>query len=78
MSGASSRLVGCQVSPISFVDEGVDGVIDTLSGRAGVDVLMLGTLSWLGLKTGRSISHELDGFPDHGVPEPYRMRGGAA
>jgi hypothetical protein len=38
---------------------------------------MLGTVSWLGLKSGRSISHELDGWPDHGVPEPYQMRGGA-
>jgi hypothetical protein len=38
---------------------------------------MLGTVSWLGLKSGRSISHALDGWPDHGVPEPYQMRGGA-
>ena len=38
---------------------------------------MLGTVSWLGLKTGRSISHKLDGWPDHGVPEPFAMKGGA-
>ena len=74
---ANDRFVGIQVSPISFVDEGVETVLDTLQNRVGVNVLMLGTVSWLGLKSGRSISHELDGWPDHGVPEPYQMRGGA-
>ena len=73
----SERFVGIQISPISFVDEGVDTVLDTLQNRVGVNVLMLGTVSWLGLKSGRSISHELDGWPDHGVPKPYQMRGGA-
>ena len=73
----NEKFVGIQVSPISFVDEGVDQVLDTLKDRVGVNVLMLGTLSWLGLKTGRSISHELDGWPDHGVHEPYSMKGGA-
>ena len=71
-----NRFVGIQASPISFVDEGVDNVLETLQNRVGVNVLMLGTVSWLGLKSGRSISHELDGWPDHGVPEPYQMRGG--
>ena len=50
------KFVGIQVSPISFVDEGVDQVLDTLKDRVGVNVLMLGTVSWLGLKTGRSAS----------------------
>lgn len=71
------KFVGIQVSPISFIDEGVDQVLETLQDRVGVNVLMLGTVSWLGLKTGRSISHELDGWPDHGVPEPFTMKGGA-
>ena len=77
MSGAAEKFVGIQISPISFVDEGVETVLDTLQHRVGVNVLMLGTVSWLGLKSGRSISHALDGWPDHGVPEPYQMRGGA-
>ncbi len=77
MRDARERFTGIQISPISFVDEGVDTVLDTLRDRVGVNVLMLGTVSWLGLKSGRSISHELDGWPDHGVPEPYQMRGGA-
>ena len=77
MTSANDRFTGIQISPISFVDEGVDTVLDTLQNRVGVNVLMLGTVSWLGLKSGRSISHEVDGWPDHGVPEPYQMRGGA-
>ena len=44
------KFVGIQVSPISFIDEGVDVVLDTLQNRIGVNVLMLGTVSWLGLK----------------------------
>jgi hypothetical protein len=71
------KFVAMQISPISFMDEGVDEVLDTLQGRVGVNVLMIGTVSWLGLKAGRSISHEIDGWPDHGVPEPFAMKGGA-
>lgn len=73
----AEKFVGIQISPISFIDEGVETVLDTLQNRVGVNVLMLGTVSWLGLKTGRSISHGLDGWPDHGVPEPFAMKGGA-
>ena len=71
------KFVAIQLSPVSFIDEGVDAVLDTLQQRVGVNVLMLGTVSWLGLKAGRSISHQLDGWPDHGVPEPFAMKGGA-
>ena len=71
------KFVGIQISPISFIDEGVEVVLDTLQQRVGVNVLLIGTVSWLGLKSGRSISHALDGWPDHGVPEPFAMKGGA-
>ena len=73
----NDKFVGIQISPISFVDEGVEAVLDTLQKRVGVNVLMIGTVSWLGLKAGRSISHAIDGWPDHGVPEPLTMKGGA-
>ena len=72
---ASDPFVGMQISPISFMDEGVDEVLDTLQHRVGVNVLMIGTISWLGLKVGRRISAELEGWPDHGVPAPYTMAG---
>ena len=74
---ADPKFVGIQISPISFIDEGVDDVLDTLQHRVGVNVLMIGTVSWLGLKAGRSISYKLDGWPDHGVAEPIEMKGGA-
>ncbi|UCH27228.1 MAG: hypothetical protein JSV66_06190 [Trueperaceae bacterium] len=77
MAQEKDKFVGIQISPISFIDEGVDQVLDTLQERVGVNVLMIGTVSWLGLKVGRSISHELDGWADHGVPEPIDLKGGA-
>jgi hypothetical protein len=70
-------MVGIQISPISFIDEGIDAVLATLQERVGVNTLLIGTVSWLGLKAGRSISHALDGWPDHGVTEPIAMKGGA-
>ncbi len=73
----NEKFVGIQISPISFIDEGVEAVLETLQEQVGINVLLIGTVSWLGLKSGRSISHELDGFPDHGIPEPFAMKGGA-
>ena len=32
------KFVGIQVSPISFIDEGIDTVLDTLKDRVGVNV----------------------------------------
>ncbi len=76
-NATANSLIGMQISPISFIDEGVPACLDTLQHRVGVNTLMIGTISWLGLKVGRRISHELEGWPDHGVPEPYTMQGGA-
>ena len=47
------KFVGIQISPISFIDEGIDNVLDTLQKRVGINVLLIGTVSWLGLKSGR-------------------------
>ena len=74
---SQEKFVGMQIGPICFVDEGVEVVLDTLQERFGVNVLLLGTVSWLGLKIGRSISWEIDGWPDHGVPEPADVEGGS-
>lgn len=74
---AVNPFVGIQIGPVSFVDEGVGRVLDTLQQRVGVNALLLGTVSWLGLKIGRSISSDVDGWPDHGVPEPANVRGGS-
>ena len=45
----NDKFVGVQISPVSFIDEGVDQVLETLQERVGVNVLMIGTVSWLGL-----------------------------
>src|ERR1700722_8919992 len=73
----AGALIGVQISPISFIDEGVPECLDTLQTREGINALMLGTISWLGIKVGRRISHELEGWPDHGVQSPYTMLGGS-
>ena len=77
MATNDEPFVGIQIGPISFVDEGVESVLDTLQERVGVNALLLGTVSWLGLKIGRSISWEIDGWPDHGVTEPADVQGGS-
>lgn len=74
---AADPFIGMQISPISFIDEGIPQCLDTLQSRVGVNALMIGTISWLGLKVGRRISHELEGWPDHGVAAPYQMEGGS-
>ena len=77
MTTLKQKVVGMQIGPVSFVDEGVDTVLDTLQGRFGIDTLLIGTISWLGLKIGRSISWDIDGWPDHGVAEPADIQGGS-
>jgi hypothetical protein len=72
-----SSFVGIQISPISFVDEALGPLMDTLKGRFGIDVLMVGAISWIGMLIGRRPSWELEGFPDHGVAEPSNLSGGA-
>jgi len=77
MSEHTEKFVGIQISPISFIDEGVEPLLDTLKDRFGINALMIGTISWLGLKVGRRISWKLDGWPDHGVQSPSPLQGGS-
>lgn len=77
MPSPADKFVGIQISPVSFVDEGVEGVLDTLGQRVGVNVLLIGTISWLGLKVGRRVSWQLDGWPDHGASDAAPLKGGA-
>jgi hypothetical protein len=76
-TASSERFVGIQISPISFVDEGIEPLLDLLKERFGIDTLLIGTISWLGLKAGRRVSWKLDGWPDHGKPEAGDFRGGS-
>jgi hypothetical protein len=59
------RFIGIQVGAVSFVDEGVDRVLDILQERAGVNALMLAVFTY-----GRGIAgRQLPGqpLPDHGA-----------
>lgn len=77
MANKSEKFVGIQVSPISFIDEGVAPLLDMLGQRFGINVLLIGTVSWLGLKAGRRISWKLEGWPDHGAQDPKPLKGGS-
>src|SRR5579864_4112172 len=77
MAGAAEKFVGIQISPISLVDEGIESLLDTLGSRFGINVLLVGTISWLGLKVGRRISWQLEGWPDHGPRTPSPLKGGS-
>ena len=52
MPNKATKFVGIQIGPISFIDEGVAPLLDLLQARFGVNVLLIGALSWLGLKVG--------------------------
>jgi hypothetical protein len=69
--------VGLQTAPVNFVDEGTEPLLDMLSGRFGINAVMIGTVSWLGLKVGRRVSRALEGWPDHGSQNDTPLRGGS-
>ena len=59
--------IAIQVGAVSFLDEGIPDVINTVQERAGVNALFLATPTW----TRRTGGRQLPGFalPDHGVQE---------
>ncbi|HEX5412942.1 MAG TPA: twin-arginine translocation signal domain-containing protein [Terriglobia bacterium] len=64
---SEKKVVAIQVPAVSFSDEGVDQVLDTLQERAGVNTLMIAVFSYGRGIEGRQIpGHPL---PDHGVQE---------
>lgn len=69
----TNTFVGIQIGAISFVDEGVEPVLDILQEKAGVNALLISALSWSIGNAGRAAF----GFPDHGVQEPDNLQGGA-
>jgi hypothetical protein len=69
----SVPFVGIQIGAISFIDEGVEPVLDLLQEKAGVNALLISALSWSRGNAGRAAY----GFPDHGVQEPDHLKGGA-
>jgi hypothetical protein len=67
---APAKLVGIQAGAVSFVDEGVERVLDTLQERARVNALFLAVFSYGRGIAGRQVPGQP--FPDHGKPEEDR------
>lgn len=64
-SKSKKKVVAIQVPAVSFSDEGVDRVLDTVQERAGVNTLLIAVFSYGRGIEGRQIpGHPL---PDHGV-----------
>ena len=63
----TERVVAIQVGAVSFVDEGVDAVLDVLAERGAVNALFFATPTWTRGTGGRQVP----GYPlpDHGVQE---------
>ena len=65
--------VGIQIGAISFIDEGVEEVLDILQEKGAVNALVIGTLSWSRGTAGRASQESVD----HGGTEPDTLIGGA-
>jgi hypothetical protein len=61
------KVIGIQVGAVSFVDEGVDQVLDTLQSRGAVNTIFLTTFTYGRGLAGRQIPGQP--FPDHGAQE---------
>ncbi|MGC8639084.1 MAG: hypothetical protein ACP5XB_04315 [Isosphaeraceae bacterium] len=64
-SSASNKTIGIQVGSVSFVDEGVEQVLDVLRERGRINTIFLTTFTYGRGLAGRQIPGHP--FPDHGV-----------
>src|SRR4051812_32172372 len=62
---ARDKTIGIQVGAVSFVDEGLEPVLDILQERGGVNTIYLTTFTCGRGLAGRQIPGQP--FPDHGV-----------
>lgn len=63
----SERMIGIQIGAVSFVDEGVERVLDRVQELASVNTLFLPVMAFNRGLAGRQIPGEP--LPDHGVQE---------
>ena len=68
-----SSFIGMQIGAVSFTDEGVGEVLDSVQERGASNAVLLSAVSWLRGTAGRAHT----GFPDHGGQEPDEFEGGA-
>jgi hypothetical protein len=66
-AAASSKMIGIQVGAVSFVDEGVDKVLDNFQQRAAINTLFLATFTYGRGIAGRQVPGQP--LPDHGKQE---------
>jgi len=71
----SAPLVGIQIGAISFVDEGVEEVLDLVAEKAGVNALFLPTQSFDRGVQGRQVPGRA--WPGHGSSDPDDHTGGS-
>src|SRR6266516_3581197 len=64
---STEKTIGIQVGPISFVDEGIEQVLDLLKQRGAVNTVFLTTFTYGRGLGGRQIPGQP--FPDHGKQE---------
>jgi len=62
-----TRIIGIQVGAVSFVDEGVENVLDNVQKLGGVNTIFLTTFTYGRGLSGRQIPGQ--SFPDHGSQE---------
>jgi hypothetical protein len=63
----TSKMIGLQIGAVSFVDEGVEPVLDLLQEKAAVNTLFLNTFTYGRGLAGRQVPGQP--FPDHGKQE---------
>ncbi|MGH9733799.1 MAG: hypothetical protein ACRD8A_04320 [Candidatus Acidiferrales bacterium] len=74
-AGGKDKFVAIQIGARSFVDEGVEGVLDTLQQKGGVNVLMPAVFTY-----GRGLAgRQIPGLPlpDHGAQQYDEVHGGS-
>lgn len=71
----NKKFVAIQIGARSFVDEGVDKVLDTLQEKGGVNTLMPAVFTYGRGLTGRQVPGQP--LPDHGVQEYDEIHGGS-
>ncbi len=61
---AKARMIGIQIGAVSFVDEGVEPVLDILQSKAGVNTLFIAAFTYGRGIAGRQVPGQP--LPDHG------------
>src|SRR5437868_1711250 len=63
-SGRKDRMIGLQIGAVSFVDEGVEKVLDILQAKGSVNTLFLAAFTYGRGIAGRQVPGQP--LPDHG------------